>query len=1032
MPFFQIDKGVSGLLGGNGFSSIANVLTIAGTVYTIASEIYAHVNGNGTFNDVEDPNLAAIAELKDEIEQLQDDIVEMERALTELIISEFSDLQQQLLASAQSRAASALDLLASYSIDPDIDRAEIIADASRALRDALAQATQMMEPSDPPTALNALKAGIAAVAYTLYVRMEVARELEGDEIASDKISRQIEDVMAFFEDVVEYVLTRVTAVPISNFRYEAYLDGAPFPEFYSAGFDQIEGRSAYGYGGSPFIFDPAGVTAEDFEGPYQIDGSPNDYYLPSLDRIITIQESRYYDSAGNPVASTHPDARSGLDLWRAEMEAWVIEQTLQWFGIDRAAFAETIAGFRDLTDGEQFVLPSIPGFENDGTIVGTDGDDLIVGNDGHDLLQGGGDPDLIRGMEGNDTVQGGSGGDRLEGNEGNDLLEGGADNDALIGGPGDDTIDGGPGLDLAIYSGRRSEYTVTTYQQGGIRYVQVDGPEGTDTLTNVERLVFDNRIVQIQTGDGAPPLLGDILFSDGSRRLADDLIFMTVLSGTGSAEGGMGDDTISASIGNSIIDGGPGNDILTGSWLSFAAYSSVAVFSGLRSDYVIQTPQQVLDPIVQISGPDGVDQLSGFTALQFDDMTVGIIRATFNFGTLSANPAIGTLSDDILLGLAAPGRLEGRNGDDTILGGAGDDTILGGDGGSGPDGGDLIEAGAGDDLVRGDAGNDTIRGQAGHDTLNGGAGQDILDGGTDLDTASFADSDAPVRVALYNNTAMGGHAAGDSLISIENLIGSEFGDELSGDSGANIIEGGAGGDQIYGGFNSDTASYAGSDSAVRVGLFNNSASGGHASGDMLVSIENLIGSDFNDELSGDSGRNTIEGGDGADRIYGGFSADTASYAGSDAGVRVGLFNNSATGGDATGDTLVSIENLTGSDHDDVLSGNGGRNILIGGDGDDQLYGGGSSDTLDGGSGNDTLSGGPGGDHFVFGTQSGQDTVLDFEDGTDLIQLTGGLTFADLTVTTVASGQRIALASDPSVHITLEGLNPGDITADDFT
>lgn len=79
-----------------------------------------------------------------------------------------------------------------------------------------------------------------------------------------------------------------------------------------------------------------------------------------------------------------------------------------------------------------------------------------------------------------------------------------------------------------------------------------------------------------------------------------------------------------------------------------------------------------------------------------------------------------------------------------------------------------------------------------------------------------------------------------------------------------------------------------------------------------------------------------------------------------------------------------------------------------------------------------MTGGPGEDHFVFGTQSGQDTVLDFEDGTDLIQLTGGLTFSDLTVTTVASGQRIALASDPSVHITLEGLNPGDITADDFT
>ncbi|WP_252979443.1 hypothetical protein [Mameliella alba] len=209
--FTATSGGVSGIVGGNGFSAIANVLTIAGTVYTIASEIGSHVNGNGSFSDVEDPSLAAIAalreELKAEIDGLRDDITELEAALTDLIVSQFSGVQQQLLASAQSRAKSALDLLASYAIDQDVDRGEIISDASRALRDALSQAEQLLRPGQD---LETIKVAIGAVAYTLYARMEVARELEGGEIASDKITRQIEDVMTFFDNVVTYVISRLS------------------------------------------------------------------------------------------------------------------------------------------------------------------------------------------------------------------------------------------------------------------------------------------------------------------------------------------------------------------------------------------------------------------------------------------------------------------------------------------------------------------------------------------------------------------------------------------------------------------------------------------------------------------------------------------------------------------------------------------------------------------------------------------------------------------------------------------------------
>ena len=456
---------------------------------------------------------------------------------------------------------------------------------------------------------------------------------------------------------------------------------------------------------------------------------------------------------------------------------------------------------------------------------------------------------------------------------------------------------------------------------------------------------------------------------------------------------------------------------------------------------------------------------------------VDILPSRFLIGDYQGNIVHGDLGQDLLIGQSGADFLSGLDGADVLNGGEDNDTLTGG------------------------AGNDTLNGDAGDDLLEGGAGADELNGGADIDTASYAGSNAGITVSLFNNTASGGHAAGDSFVSIENVIGSDFDDVISGDAQVNVFEGGAGADQMFGGFSADTASYASSNAGVTVGLFNNSASGGHAAGDQLFAIENLIGSDFDDTFSGTGGRNvfiggagadqifgggsvdtmsyagsdagvsvslfnntasgghatgdqlfsienltgsdfadvlsgdananTFEGGAGADQIFGGFSADTASYAGSDAGVSVALFNNTASGGHAAGDQLFSIENLTGSDFDDVLSGTGGRNLLIGGDGDDQIFGGGRGDTIDGGAGNDTLAGGSGPDQFVFGEGSGQDNVLDFEDGTDLVQLTGGLTFADLTVTTVAAGEQVALTSDPTTFIVLEGLNPGDVTAADF-
>ena len=342
-------------------------------------------------------------------------------------------------------------------------------------------------------------------------------------------------------------------------------------------------------------------------------------------------------------------------------------------------------------------------------------------------------------------------------------------------------------------------------------------------------------------------------------------------------------------------------------------------------------------------------------------------------------------------------------------GGVGDDHITG----------NIID----NDLV-GNAGDDTLLGGPGNDTLRGGPGGDILDGHTGSDTADYSDSPASVDVRLGANTASGGDATGDTLISIENLTGSPYRDTLTGAAGDNILEGGPGADRLDGGPGRDTAAYSTSNTRVEINLAAGSITGGAAAGDTFLSIENLTGSAHNDSLTGDAGDNVLAGGAGADVLSGGPGLDTASYLGSDTPVTVRLHSLLATGGDAEGDvfgatvtvswvqpdgttateTLPDIENLAGSDYDDVLAGDRRDNVLSGHAGNDKLYGGpgGGDDTLSGGSGDDSLFGGLGMD--VLAGQAGHDflsggmdnDILDGGNGDDTLRggpgadvLTGG-------------------------------------------
>ncbi len=118
--------------------------------------------------------------------------------------------------------------------------------------------------------------------------------------------------------------------------------------------------------------------------------------------------------------------------------------------------------------------------------------------------------------------------------------------------------------------------------------------------------------------------------------------------------------------------------------------------------------------------------------------------------------------------------------------------------------GDVINALGGDDTVYAGAGNDVVSGGDDTDTIEGGLGDDTLDGGFGTDTVSYASATLAVSVNLALATAQNTGGAGTDLLSnFENIMGSAFGDILTGNASANTLTGAAGADTITGGLGAD-------------------------------------------------------------------------------------------------------------------------------------------------------------------------------------------------------------------------------------
>jgi Ca2+-binding RTX toxin-like protein len=641
------------------------------------------------------------------------------------------------------------------------------------------------------------------------------------------------------------------------------------------------------------------------------------------------------------------------------------------------------------------------------TLRGGDGDDTLIGGAGGDVLDGGEGFDLvsyetitepvtlidfviidlaapvwsdslgdtfvsIEGVIGStlddfilgrldvgEILIGGVGGDVLFGRGGGDILVGGVGDDLLIASDGSDRFEGGDGIDIVSYTHGQVDFLAgvtidlsdslrNTGQAAGDTYDSIEAVFGSfadDTMVgdagnNILMGSYGND--RLIGGAGADVLNGDFFFPsilkytvgyEGEAYNLDDGLdiasYETATSGVGASlfnfalntgdaagdtyfliEGLLGsafDDVLEGDKWGTLLEGGAGDDTLIGGFIDDTfdggEGNDTAVVDGQRGDYTI-TFDAATQTFLLVEHYGRETRVKDVETLQFADDTVAV-----------ASLIAGDDNDNSLTG--------SENGDD-LNGGGGNDTLAG----LGSD--DRLDGATGNDTLEGGDGKDLLFGGVGNDLLNGGSGLDTLDGGTGDDALSGQDGDDVLR-------------AGDGT------------DTLSGGTGVNMLDGDGG---------IDTASYAFAGAGVQVNLRAGGpqATGGGGVTDTLVSIERLIGSGFDDVLIG-FGSDMIAGGAGDDvlagaRVFdGGAGSDTVSYAWSN-GVVVDLAISDPQRTDVNYlifDTLINIENLTGSGWDDTLKGDSGANRLSGADGSDTLMGRAGDDILDGGNGFDTAS-----------------------------------------------------------------------------
>lgn len=643
----------------------------------------------------------------------------------------------------------------------------------------------------------------------------------------------------------------------------------------------------------------------------------------------------------------------------------------------------------------------------------------------------------------------------LEAGSGNDSLLGAAGNDTLQGAAGNDSLTGGDGVDTASYNGASAAVTVNLTMTSAQNTVGA----GTDTLATIENLI-GSAYNDTLTGDAnANSLTG----GSGNDSLYGG-------AGNDSLTGGAGSDLLTAGSGQNLIDGGDGNDVFlfryegntivndaaggnllrverqSGVYFSRLYYSDQGrlVLEGTNgSSITISNPANLSGIQWVPAGPE--DGYSEYT-IPLQNLVIGTLG-----GDLLTSPTTSYIEvyaadgNDQITVLSGSSWVSGDGGSDIVYGGQGDDLIHG----------DFRSLNTGSDTMFGGTGNDMIWGEAGQDTLDGGAGNDTLIGGADNDTyvidaagdvvtenanegidlvqssISYALGSNVENLTLTGAAAITGTGNGlNNTITgnseANSLSGLDGDDSLAAGAGNDTLDGGAGNDSLTGGDGIDTATYAAATAAVVVNFSLIAAQNTVGAGtDSLAGIENVIGSAFNDTLTGDAnanglsgalgndtliggaGNDTLDGGVGNDVLTGGDGTDTASYTNAGAAVTISLALTTAqnTAGAGT-DTLTTIENLLGSGFNDVLTGDANFNRIDGGAG---------NDTITGAVGADTLLGGDGDDMFVFAlaTELATGEAVTGGNGNDELRVTTA-TASTLVLTSGVAVEKVVIGTGTAV------------------
>ncbi len=417
---------------------------------------------------------------------------------------------------------------------------------------------------------------------------------------------------------------------------------------------------------------------------------------------------------------------------------------------------------------------------------------------------------------------------------------------------------------------------------------------------------------------------------------ADDTLSGT--PGNDDIHGFDGNDGLFGLGGDDLLDGGNGHDFMRG------GDGNDQLLGGADDDY--------LDGGI---GDDLLDGGSGSDRAAYSVSATAGVTVDLNIVGVAQNTGQGM---DTLIGIE---HLSGTIYDDTLTGDGGDNWLWGGSDGSGV------------------TGNDTIFGNGGNDLIWVGTGNHSLDGGSGTgDTLGLFGNETDITAAgvTVSLALQGGVQDTEQgmmfLAGFENVSGSIHDDSLTGDGNANSLLGDIGSDILIGGAGNDTI-YG--DGRTSIDTHDTGGSG------PIVTYADASLLPF----AGAAGNDLLEGGDGDDTLNGGGGADTASYANQAGAVFVDLLTGFADDGTGGTDTLLSIENVTGSAFDDsvlgdnqanILAGLAGHDLLRGRDGNDTLKGGDGDDFLNGGIGDDVLDGGNGLDRAAYSTGATAGVTVD--------------------------------------------------------